>query len=142
MAPGLWNTEQQNKRHPTKRIEQTHTYTQATEGKKCHWGVFNVKEKLYICDGGEEDLIELNEVTTCTHFKEENQQRYEECLCSHVHVCACNASFYRQHMKYIAFANIPGHRQLLLYIDKLSFSMGLKGKKKINKKISLMHIAM
>lgn len=40
-------------------------------------------------------------------------------------------------MKYIAFANIPGHQQLLLYIDKLSFSIGLKEKQKI----SLMHIA-
>lgn len=98
--------------------------------------MFNVKEKLYIWDGGEGDLIELNKVTTCIHFKDDNRQWYEEHLRSHVHVCACNASFYWQSMKYIAFANIPGHQQLLLYIDELSFSIGLK-----ERKIALMHIA-
>lgn len=68
MASRLWNTKQQNKRLP-KRIKQKYTYTQATEGKKSHGGVFNVKEKLYIWDGGEEDLTEPNKVSTASTSK-------------------------------------------------------------------------
>lgn len=49
-----------------KRIKQKYTYTQATEGKKSHRGVFNGKEKLYIWEGGEEGLTELNKVSTAS----------------------------------------------------------------------------
>ena len=99
--------------------------------------MFNVKEKLYTWDGGEEDLTELNKVATCIPLKEENRQQYEERLCSHVHVCACKASFYWHNMKYIAFANIPGHRQVLLYNDKWQFQHGIE-----RKNTSLVHITM
>lgn len=87
----------------------------------------NVKEKLYNCAGGEEDLIELNKVTTCTHFREENRQQDEEC--SHVHVC--NASFHWQNTLH----KHPWHRQLFLSIEKLSFSMGSTGKEKKKKNL-------
>lgn len=107
-----------------KRMKQKHTYTQATEGKKCHWGAFNVK--LYNWAGAEEDSVELNKVTTCIHFREENRQQDEECLRSHVHVCVCSASFHWQNI----LCKHPWHRQLLLCSEKLSFSMGLKGKEK------------
>lgn len=107
-------------------MKQKHTYTQATEGKKCHWGAFNVKEKLYNWAGAEEDSVELNKVTTCIHFREENRQQDEECLRSHVHVCVCSASFHWQNI----LCKHPWHRQLLLCGEKLSFSMGLKGEEK------------